>query len=374
MICSSEYWMICPSEHCMIPFDQHFPLCDFPQDHRSSPQFLHSQAQHQDLYKLTHKTNSSAGTASPPAILSSQERADTPLQNRRSSDFPYGSSSHLSPGQHASVRESPTGQSSSNPDHTSGSNNSSSSSATNKNLSTFKPQKVKSSNLDPAIGPASKYPELAKMTSSQASQQSHSQNKTGLLADTRRTGSRQNLSSPNLVTDSTLFRRQQSNSTSDPVEFNIEKNPSHIGSRFSSAFLDSDYSIEDEYSLKPLDSIFDFPEEVSENGSISPPLHSILPRVKRESGTATPVNMSPRFTNSNIAPPKTPDLLRPSSVTGTNPQLQSNKTAQRSVKPTDKKLQSHSDMQVKEGSKSQSRPNGIDGLSKKHLNYGKKKN
>ncbi|BFZ12193.1 hypothetical protein BsWGS_15232 [Bradybaena similaris] len=261
----------------------------------------------------------------------------------------------LSPHHMTTVRESPTGQSSSNPDPTSGSNNSSqlsAYSASTKAFSTFKPHKNSNRGSDPAIGPSSKYPDtqLSTRVSSPASHQAgiHTRNRT--LSEDKRAESRQSLSSPHFTSKPASPSRQNS-STSEAVGFGIKEDLTRPPSRFSSAFLDSDESFEEEYSLQPLDSIFDYHEGGSEDGTVTPrPSSHVSPRTSshvspRTSSHAAPLTFShgpgvtPRRSD-NSTPgavttavphrrspgfvPKTPDLLRKSPETKTHPQNPNN--------------------------------------------------
>ncbi|CAG5130674.1 unnamed protein product [Candidula unifasciata] len=232
---------------------------------------------------------------------SSQNVRFTPHLN--SLDFQAGSTTPDH--RRTTFRESPTGQSSSNPDPTSGSNNSSqlsADSASTKTFSTFKPQKSNASS-DPTIGPSSKYPDAQigmRVT----------------LSDDKRADARQ-VSSPHFASKTTSPRRQNI-STSEPVVSGVKESLARPLSRFSSAFLDSDGSFEDEYSLQPHDSIFNYHDGGSEDGTVTPQassqatLSSHAPR--RRSVNSTPVAANPGFPDSASPDfvPKTPDLLRKS--------------------------------------------------------------
>ncbi|CAL1528403.1 unnamed protein product [Lymnaea stagnalis] len=261
----------------------------------------------------------------------------TPISNRRPSsgsigaqqptsssqdggktDFRYGSTLSLSQQQILPGRVSPTGQSSSNPDPVSGvssSNQLSSYSTTNRNLSTFKPEKEKPGQqfVDPAIGPAAKYPDTPIQSSRKLSPSNlHGQN---LAKPTSRPSS----ASP--LFHGQRLRSNSSNSV-DTIEFNVGYNLPHgisRGHNKGSAFLESEDDLGDEYSLQPLDSIFDFPDADSENGSATPRLPDLSPNVTpRGSGRSTPANVSnsrfkhasPVTSGGQRSPPKTPDLLR----------------------------------------------------------------
>ncbi|XP_012938088.1 filaggrin-2 [Aplysia californica] len=245
-------------------------------------------------------------------------------------------------------RESPTGQSSSNPEQVSGSNNSSQLSAyaapVQRNLtSTFKPKiggssssinksssnnnSNNSSNQDPALGPAAKYPEpqLSKRVSNTAPRKTSSpfQNARNLQHDAKPFGS--SSASPQYAPEPSVAIRpgRESFASDMTVEFNVaDSSPPRPLSRGPGHKQSTLYDTGDESEsppLNPADSIFDYPDAESDNESVTPPLPPLSPgATPREAGSSTPTNASQGFSFSSSnkphhrpkSPPKTPDLLR----------------------------------------------------------------
>lgn len=288
----------------------------------------------------------------------------------------------LSPHHMTTVRESPAGQSSSNPDPTSGSNNSSQLSAYSvsaKAFSTFKPHKNITRGSDPVIGPSSKYPEtqMSLRVSSPTLHQAGIHKRHRTLSEDKRPESRQSLSSPHF-TSKPLSPSRQNNSTSEAVGFGIKEDLTRPPSRFSSAFVDSDESFEEEYSLQPLDRIFDYHEGGSEDGTVTPRQSShVSPRTSSHISPRTSAQVPPltfshglgatqkRSDNSTPAAattafphrrspgfvPKTPDLLRKSPETKTHPQ-NSNNTGSATIHETERRLKTRLGRPSKEDQRS----------------------
>ncbi|XP_059161886.1 uncharacterized protein LOC131944979 [Physella acuta] len=224
------------------------------------------------------------------------------------SEFPYGSTHSLTQHHIVQGRESPTGQSPTHPDQLAINTSSHLSSypSANRNLSTFKPEKDKPAvTSEPAIGPAAKYPESTMSRRSSGSVTPLPQNNQH---------HRHNIPSPQFPLSLRQHRSESTNSF-DTIEFNVGDKPPRPMSRLHTKgtnFLDSEDDLGDDYTLQPLDSIFDYPDAISQDGSETPPLQPLSPNLTpRGSNSSTPrFNYLPKQTDVQKSPPKTPDLLR----------------------------------------------------------------
>ena len=214
-------------------------------------------------------------------------------------------------------RESPTGQSSSNPDQVSGSNNSSQLSAistTSNKLTTFKPEKKKKQissavdsnlhkDLSTSLGPAAKYPDSqhqqrGKFSGSQYISMNSISRSPGLQRhqqNSPRHTHRNRPSSSSSHGDLSNPRRHRSDSHSSEgtAEFVVRgegkgyglNRPASRGKDPSALFIESDEEdhLGGDYQLGPLDSVFDYPVDDEDqgrvvgagsdhDGSVSPPL------------------------------------------------------------------------------------------------------
>ncbi|GFN82348.1 hypothetical protein PoB_000885400 [Plakobranchus ocellatus] len=209
-------------------------------------------------------------------------------------------------------RESPTGQSSSNPDQVSGSNNSSQLSAisnTSNKLTTFKPEKKKKATGDSSLyrdpgmslGPAAKYPEaqwsIHPTVDGQHGIVGSSARSPGIQRQSRNSPhhahrSRHSSSSPHADLYTPHRHRSGSHSSEGTAEFVVrEEGKGHYSNRPMSRgknpeapFIDSDEDdhLAGDYQLGPLDSVFDYPlddgmqdqegADSDQDGSVTPPL------------------------------------------------------------------------------------------------------
>ena len=204
-------------------------------------------------------------------------------------------------------RESPTGQSSSNPDQVSGSNNSSqlsTVSTTSNKFTTFKPEKKKNQaniarEMTP-LGPAAKYPDMQLQHRGTYSGPQHA----AIGSNSRSPGiqrhqhnsphhrNRPSSSSPHDELSNSRRHRSDSHSSEGTAEFVVRgegkghnsNRPMSRGKDPSALFLDSEEedNLAGDYPISHLDSVFDYPLDDEDHGhgatgsdhdgSVSPPL------------------------------------------------------------------------------------------------------